>query len=201
MDLEKIAKDLIKSFEGFTPKAMWDVNAYRIGYGTDTIELPNGTHRKVLKTDVTTEFYAEKDLQRRVSQEFIPRTKGQIGEPYWSNLPVNAKAALVSLAYNYGSITKPPIIVAAKSGDVNKLAKAIVDSTYNDNQNLTERVRNALRERRRKEAEFAKSGSDIKSEVEKFTKENWLPITLSIGFLAAALWFMYKYKDTIIKKL
>jgi len=155
MTLADKAAEFIKKFEGFTPTAKWDVNAYRIGHGSDTIELPNGTFRKVISSDVTTRELAAKDLSRRISSEFIPRVKRQIGDEYWDQLPQPSQVALLSLAYNYGSITKEAIINAAKEGNVMKLAKAIVDSTYNDNSKLPESTRNALRSRRSQEAEFA----------------------------------------------
>jgi GH24 family phage-related lysozyme (muramidase) len=155
MALSKEAADFIKSFEGFTPTAKWDVNAYRIGHGSDTIELPNGTYRKVLATDTTTRELAAKDLARRINDEFVPRVRRQVGDEGWNKLPDASKVALLSLAYNYCSITKEAILNAAKEGNVTKLAKAIVDSTYNDNAKLSEDVRNALRNRRAKEADYA----------------------------------------------
>ena len=155
MSLDKSAADFIKQFEGFTPTAMWDVNAYRIGHGSDTLELPNGTYRKVVQGDTTTRELAAKDLARRISTEFIPRVKNQVGAEAWDRLPEPSQVALLSLAYNYGSITKKAILDAAKEGNVIKLAKAIVDSTYNDNAKLPTNVRNALRSRRAKEAEYA----------------------------------------------
>lgn len=155
MALDIQAANFIKEFEGFTPTAKWDVNAYRIGHGSDTIELPNGTYRKVLSTDTTTRELAAKDLARRIKNEFIPRVKNQVGSEGWDKLPDASKVALLSLAYNYGSITKKAILDAAKEGNVSKLAKAIVDSTYNDNSKLSEDVRNALRNRRAKEAQYA----------------------------------------------
>lgn len=192
MNLVETASDLLRKFEGYISKPKWDVNAYRLGYGSDTIELPNGTWRKVLKTDTTTKEYAEKDLKRRLTTEFIPRVKNQIGEPYWSNLPIPAQASLVSLAYNYGRITKQPIIKAAKSGDLNALSKAIVDSTYNDNP--------ILRDRRKKEADFAKSVT-TKKESEKAgeitTKEdNSLMVIIGIIALGVGLSALYvKFKN------
>ena len=155
MTVQEKAADFIKKFEGFSPTAKWDVNAFRLGYGSDTIELPNGTFRKVLSSDVTTESLASKDLARRISSEFIPRVKKQIGAEGWNKLPIPSQVALLSLAYNYGSITKQPIIDAAKIADVKLLAKKIVESTYNDNASQSEAVRSALRNRRAMEAEYA----------------------------------------------
>ncbi len=189
MALVETASELIRKFEGYISKPMWDVNAYRLGYGSDTIELPNGTHRKVLKTDVTTREYAEKDLKRRLTTEFIPRAKSQVGEPYWSNLPIPAQASLVSLAYNYGSIPKKEIIKAARSGDVNSLAKAIVDSTYNDNKGI-------LRGRRKQEADFAKSMitkiKDSATKIEQKAEEHPAITVVGIIIIGIALAVLYK---------
>jgi GH24 family phage-related lysozyme (muramidase) len=149
------AADFIKVFEGFTPNATWDVNAYRLGHGSDTITLPDGSYRKVVKGDTTTKELAAKDLARRIKEGFEPKVRKQIGEPYYSNLPDPAKISLISLAYNYGSITKPAIIDAARSGDVEKLANAIIESTKNDNKGKS--FYEALRKRREKEANYAKS--------------------------------------------
>ena len=37
------AFDLIKRFEGFRTTPYWDVNAYRTGYGSDTVTLADGS--------------------------------------------------------------------------------------------------------------------------------------------------------------
>lgn len=188
MTLVETASELIRKFEGYISKPMWDVNAYRLGYGSDTIELPDGTHRKVLKTDTTTKEYAEKDLERRLTTEFIPRAKNQVGEPYWSNLPIPAQASLVSLTYNYGSIPKKEIIKAARTGDVNLLSKAIVDSTYND-------MQGKLRGRRQQEANFAKSVltkiSEGVKEAEQKAEENPAITVVGIVVIFIALAVLY----------
>jgi len=194
MALVETASELIRKFEGYISEPIWDINAYRLGYGSDTIELPDGTHRKVLKTDVTTKEYAEKDLQRRLTTEFIPRAKNQVGEPYWSNLPIPAQASLVSLAYNYGSIPKKEIVKAARSGDVNSLSKAIVDSTYND-------MKGKLRDRRQKEADFAKSilkkiGEEVKGAEQKAEEHPAITVVgiVIIGIALAVLYTTIKNK-------
>lgn len=201
MSLETDAAIFIKKFEGYSSKSYWDVNAYRIGHGSGTITFPDGSYRKVQKTDVTTREMAQKDLERRLSKEFIPKVKAQIGEPSWSNLPDPAKVSLISLAYNYGSITKQSIIDAARSGDIDRLSTVIVDSTYNDNAKLSEKVRNVLRDRRVKEAEYAKSTWEKVKEITEektqqtvqYAKKNWMPITLmvigAVGLIYVALNF------------
>lgn len=149
------AADFIKSFEGFAPVAMWDVNAWRLGYGSDTITTDlNGAYRKVEQGDKTTKEMAGIDLQRRIQKEFEPRVIRQLGADKYKALPDTAKIALLSLCYNYGSITKKAIRDAAKSGDMAKLKQAIVESTYNDNSRLGIKIQNSLRARRKKEADY-----------------------------------------------
>jgi GH24 family phage-related lysozyme (muramidase) len=159
MDFYNEASNFIKKYEGYASKAKWDVNAYRLGHGSDTITLSDGTFRKVKQGDVTTRDLAAKDLTRRIKLDFEPTVKRQIGEPYYSNLPNTAKIALLSIAYNYGSITKPEIINAAKTGDTTLLANAIVDSTKNDNYGKS--YYNSLKDRRLAEANFAKTITDF----------------------------------------
>jgi GH24 family phage-related lysozyme (muramidase) len=115
-DTYSFAADLLKKYEGFNRTAVWDVNAYRIGHGSDTITDSNGNFRKVKKGDVTTEANALKDLTRRL-KEFENKVKKQVGAEFWDPLNYKVKAALISLAYNYGSITKQAIKDAIKTGN------------------------------------------------------------------------------------
>ena len=62
------ASKFIAQYEGFTPVATWDVNAWRIGHGSDTITLDNGSYRKVVQGDQTTKLNASKDLARRIPE-------------------------------------------------------------------------------------------------------------------------------------
>jgi GH24 family phage-related lysozyme (muramidase) len=145
--------ELLKKYEGFNRVAVWDVNAYRIGYGSDTITNSNGQYRKVVKGDQTTEQLAAKDLQRRI-KEFEQKLIRQVGKEYWEPLNYQVKAALISLAYNYGgfipSLTKT--IEAIQTGNNKKIATAILNETKNHNKSKSENVRAALYNRRKKEA-------------------------------------------------
>lgn len=160
-DTYTFAADLLKKYEGFNRTAVWDVNAYRIGHGSDTITDSKGNYRKVKKGDVTTEANARKDLERRLL-EFENKVKKQVGSEYWEPLNYKVKAALISLAYNYGSITKPEIKEAIKTGSSEQIANALINSTYNDNKKQSEKVRQALRNRRKKEADIIRSAPDAK---------------------------------------
>lgn len=155
--IEQAAAYVIKH-EGFISTPVWDVNAWRVGYGSDTLTDTAGNFRKVVQTDTTTREAAKRDLVRRISTEFIPRIKNKIGADTWDKLSDNARVAFVSLAYNYGNVTKQAIIEAAKTGSDRKLAEAWISSTYNDNKNLPARTREALRKRRADEAALILSG-------------------------------------------
>jgi len=149
--IETAAANFLKKYEGYVGSAMWDVNAWRIGHGSDTITNPDGSFRRVIQSDTTTPKDAQRDLERRIRDEFIPRIIKQIGNG-WDLLSNGAKVALISLAYNYGSVPHTKIRAAAAAGDDNALSRLIVSETYNDNKRLPENVRNALRRRRAAEA-------------------------------------------------
>lgn len=164
--LEQAAAYVIKH-EGFIATPVWDVNAWRVGYGSDTLTDSAGNFRKVLQTDTTTREAAKRDLIRRISTEFIPKIKNKIGADTWEKLTDNARVAFVSLAYNYGGVTKQAIIEAAKTGSARKLAEAWISSTYNDNKKLPERTREVLRKRRADEAALILSGGEASPTAKK----------------------------------
>ena len=98
------AADFIKSKENFTPTAEWDQTAYRLGYGTDKI-LDNGQLRPVKAGDTTTESNAELVLQTQIKNEYQGRVIRDIGQSAFDKLNANQKAALISYAYNVGSLS------------------------------------------------------------------------------------------------
>jgi hypothetical protein len=161
LDQYTFGAELLKKYEGYNSKATWDVNAWRIGYGSDTITLNNGTNRKVVQGDQTNEANATKDLIRRVKQ-FEKKIINQIGEEFWTPLNYKVKAPLISLAYNYGSITKQAIRDAIKTGNSETIANAVVNSTYNDNKSQSAQVRQALRNRRKKESDIIRQAPNAK---------------------------------------
>lgn len=143
--------NFLKKYEGFSRVATWDVNAWRIGYGSDTITYPNGIIKKVLQTDTTTPELAQLDLERRIKNDFEPKVKKQIGANY-DKLPGASKTALISIAYNYGRIPTNEIIQGAQSLNHINLANAIVESTKNHN--LGKPYYDGLRNRRKAEANY-----------------------------------------------
>ena len=114
---------LIRKHEGFSKKAYWDVNAYRTGYGSDTITDKNGNIRKVTKNSTVTKDDAERDLVRR-SQIFANEARKQVGAEHWDKLPPDAQAALTSVAYNYGSLPKK-VAKSVKTGNLNQISESV----------------------------------------------------------------------------
>lgn len=138
----ELTLDLIRQKEGFREKAYWDVNAWRTGYGSDTVTRADGTVEKVTENTVVTREDAERDLARR-TREFQLAASRKIGTDIWTNMPGNVTAALTSIAYNYGSIPDR-LLKSARSGDWEALATA-VEGLAGDNRgiNRARRMREA----------------------------------------------------------
>lgn len=123
------ATSLLRKFEGFIGKAKWDMNAQRLGYGSDTITKADGTVIKVQPGMTVTREDAERDLARR-TKEFANIARRNVSAETWDKLPPNAQAVLTSMAYNYGSLSKLESVVkaanvSANTGDMTALANAI----------------------------------------------------------------------------
>lgn len=131
---QDLTTDLIKQREGFIEKPKYDVNAYRAGYGSDTVTLADGTVQKVTPGMRVSREDAERDLQRRIQTEFVPKAAAKVGEDVWSGLPENTRAALTSVAYNYGTIPSR-IVPAVQSGNPEAIARAI-ESLADDNKGI-----------------------------------------------------------------
>lgn len=136
------ALDLIRGFEGYRATPYWDVNAYRTGYGSDTITAPDGSVVRVAPGMTTTRADAERDLSRRVNTEFAPIAARAVGASVWGGLSEPQKAALTSIAYNYGRI--PESVSSAFSGGPEAVAEAIrALGSHNDGINAGRRSKEA----------------------------------------------------------
>lgn len=137
------AMGVLREFEGFQPGAYYDVNAYRTGYGSDTVTRPDGT---VVQVDANTRVSredAERDLERRVTQEFMPRAIRAVGQENWERLSPAQQGALTSITYNYGSLPDS-VARAVASGDTRAAAAAIQAlASHNDGVNAGRRNREA----------------------------------------------------------
>ena len=125
-DSVSMARSLIVDKEGFRETPYWDVNAYRAGYGSDTYTLADGTVKRVQQGVNITRADADRDIDRRISTEFMPEARRAIGADIWDNLPAAAQAALTSIAYNYGSVPSRVTRVAkSTNGNIEAIASAV----------------------------------------------------------------------------
>ncbi|MDG4854071.1 MULTISPECIES: tape measure protein [unclassified Mesorhizobium] len=115
--------DLIKEFEGFISKPKWDVNAFRAGYGSDTVTLADGSVQKITQGMSVSITDANRDLVRRIG-EFQDTIKRQIGADTFASFDQKQQAALTSIAYNYGSLPDR-IVDAIKTGNQQTVVEAI----------------------------------------------------------------------------
>lgn len=149
-DWPALAAQFIGKKEGFTDRATWDVNAYRLGFGTGKILGADGKIRDVLPPpshyketgekvpangDRTTVDAALKMLQYEVSTTYKSKVVGtqpyQIPEATWNTLNNKQKAALVSYAYNCGSL-RQGIADAIKANNLSLAAARIKEGPITD---------------------------------------------------------------------
>lgn len=149
---ESAAAQMVKGFESFISKAKWDVNAYRVGFGSDTVTRANGVIEKVTKDTVVTLEDAQRDLSRRLV-EFQDGIQTAIGADTWRSLNDAQQAALTSIAYNYGSLPKRIVEAIQNGGGPEAVAKAI-SALGADNGGIN-------RNRRQQEAQSYLSGSGL----------------------------------------
>lgn len=134
------AVSLIKEFEGFRETPYWDVNAHRVGFGSDTITDAQGNVRKVKEGDRVSAEDADRDLNRRLSTEFIPIARNAIGADRFDGMSTSQQAVLSSIAYNYGEIPDR-IVGALRNGSDDEIAAAI-RGLENDNGGINKKRRN-----------------------------------------------------------
>ncbi len=149
---ESAAAEMVKGFESFISKAKWDVNAYRVGFGSDTVTRANGMIEKVTADTVVTLEDAQRDLERRLV-EFQDGIQSAIGNDTWRSLNEAQQAALTSIAYNYGSLPKRIVAAIQSGGGPEVVAQAIAD-LGGDNGGIN-------KGRRKQEAQSYLSGSGL----------------------------------------
>ena len=147
------ASSLLRKEEGFRSEPYWDKTAWRIGYGSDTITLADGSHVPVRPGMKITREDAERDLAYRLSEREGAKAREQVGAQ-WGDLPGNVQAALASVAYNYGSLPKS-VVKAVQSGDMNVVADSVEKLPANP-------------ERRKREAAIIRGGTPVPTEGDEF---------------------------------
>ena len=135
--------------EGWQPKGTWDVNAFRAGYGSDTITLEDGRVVSVDENMSVTREDADRDIDRRLTTEFMPRARNSISPQVYDSLDADTLAVVTSLAYNFGRIPES-VVEAFNTGDKDAVADSIEGLT-SSNPGLNKRrqieadmVRNSL---------------------------------------------------------
>jgi len=160
-----LAAKFIGKNEGFTEFATWDVNAYRLGFGSDKILGTDGKVRDVqppasyykqtgeripANGDRTTVEAALKMLEYELAGPYKNRLVGnqayQIPQATFDALNNKQKAALISYVYNVGSL-RVGIATAIKEGN---LASAVTQIQAGPV--TPERYRQGLQRRRNEEA-------------------------------------------------
>lgn len=142
--LEKQAAALVSKFEGFISQPRWDVNNWRVGFGSSTVTDKSGVVSKLPadqsnKPDITvSKEDAVRDLTRRLQSEFIPKVV-----QHSAGLNDGTLAALVSVAYNYGSLPNN-VVSAMKTGDIDQIAQSVLElSSHNGGINSKRRQKEA----------------------------------------------------------
>ncbi|MDC4334785.1 tail tape measure protein [Acinetobacter baumannii] len=159
-DTVERASSLLRKFEGYSDTAYWDVNAHRVGYGSDTVTDEHGKVRKVTANTKVKKSDAERDLARR-TKIFAAEARSKVGEKVWDNLPMDTQAALTSVAYNYGSLPKS-VVKAVKTGNIEEISKSVRNLQHHNN-GINFNRRNA-------EADIIKNSKSNPSNVKKSTE-------------------------------
>jgi len=130
--------NVLRELEGFKEEPYYDVNAFRAGYGSDTYTTASGEVVPVTRSSRVSREDAERDLVRRIQTEFGQRARETAGDA-WDGYNAMQKAALTSIAYNYGSIPDR-IAGAVRSGDPRRVSAAI-QTLRGDNEGINSRRR------------------------------------------------------------
>ena len=159
-DWAVIATQYISKKEGFTDSASWDVNAYRLGFGTNKILGSDGNLRDVrpdkayyertreqkpVNGDKTTREAALKVLELQIRTTYKDKVVGtaasQITEEDWNALNDRQRAGLVSFVYNCGSFAPyPSIPIAIKSKNYIAAANGILNGPISGTNTVTKKV-------------------------------------------------------------
>lgn len=133
------AKTLLRQVEGFQPVGTWDVNAYRAGYGSDTVTLSDGSIKAITQGMAVNRADAERDLERR-AREFAAIAMREVGADRWADILPAQQAVLTSLAYNYGNL--PDAVAAAVRSGSDIQVGAAIRGLGSDNDGVNRNRRN-----------------------------------------------------------
>jgi GH24 family phage-related lysozyme (muramidase) len=117
---------LLRQYESFSSDAYWDVNAWRVGYGQDTI-LGNSVYRGMRVSRST----AERAMVSRWSRWERPALIQQIGTGTFASLNADQRAVLMSLKWNYGKVPSR-VVRAVNRGSCEGVADSIHTLRWHD---------------------------------------------------------------------
>ena len=136
------AFDMIRRFEGFKTAPYWDVNHFRVGFGSDTITREDGSVLEVKPGMTVTEADAARDLQRRIVTQ-QSKIIAAVGQDKWDAMSAPAKAAVTSVGYNYGTLPQS-VQDAIRTGGPGEIAASIrLLQDHNDGVNKKRRNQEA----------------------------------------------------------
>lgn len=120
---------LLSSYEGFRSKAYRDGKRYSIGYGSSIVD-----GKPVKKGDTITK---QKAIQQKFSDidKFKNKITQQIGQQTWSDLDLDTKVVLTSIAYNYGRLPSN-LVNAAKSKNKSRMHNIIKNDLSQHNKGI-----------------------------------------------------------------
>ena len=110
---------LLRDYEKFSPNAYWDVNAWRIGYGQDTVHGQRVYPGMRISRDT-----AESAMASRWLKLERPALIKQVGANHYNQLNAVQRAVLNSLKWNYGHVP-PRVVRAIHTGNCKSTAQAI----------------------------------------------------------------------------
>lgn len=138
------AASLIRKFEGYRGTAYADHHTsdgsfagYRVGFGADTVVRADGSIERVTANTVISQADAERTLQYRINNQYIPTIVKQVGQANWDALPQNAKAGLLSVAWNYTELPGA-VVEAVGTGDTKQIADAVAGLAANKSRRAEE---------------------------------------------------------------
>ena len=152
---------LLRQSEGFRETPYWDVNAFRVGFGSDTVTLADGTIKKVVEGMSVSVADANRDLMRRITTEFMPLAREGSGGRF-DGFTAQQQAALTSIAYNYGELPDRLAKVIQGGGTIEEIAQAI-EGLGGDNNGINQG-------RRAQEAALFRSSAGIEPAVKEQMK-------------------------------
>lgn len=157
------AAALLRDAEGFRSTPYYDENAFRVGFGSDTITLADGSVQQVVEGMRVSVADANRDLIRRITEEFMPRARNAVGSSNFDALTPQQQAALTSITYNYGSLPGT-VADAIRSGMSDSGIAQVIRNLGAGGK--TGEVGDALTARRNREAGIFESGAGVSGAIQ-----------------------------------